>query len=1028
MNNNFNKAVDTYVNAIASKFSHIETSEIGYRTDFELLLKEIFESIKVKRIDHDAKAKEGNKPDFVIIKDVPILYIETKDIGISLDKVEKSEQMSRYYGYDNLVLTDYLEFRFYRNGLPYGTPIIIGSYNKNTRAITTNREQYEYLARTFLDFAQSHKEPIKSGAHLAKIMGGKAQRIRDNVRFLMEGSTKTDQDLTKLYDAIKEMLVKDLTPHSFADMYAQTLVYGLFVARYNDKTPDSFSRAEARELISNSNKFLQRFFDHIAGVEFKSSLKYIVDELCEVYSHSDITKLMENYYNKSKDNPKYYDPIIHFYEDFLKEYDPELKKKMGAYYTPQPIVDFIVKSVDHLLKEEFNLPGGLSDTTKLPSGLHKVQILDPATGTGTFISTIIREIYKPFKQNKQEGRWPAYVHNDLLPRIHAFELMIAPYTIAHLRLGIAFRKTGFWNFHRRLGIYLTNSLENDQKHQLAMSFGLAESIAEESKEAAIIKNKTPVMVVVGNPPYSGISSNETKYANSLVDRYKVEPGGRQKLQERKHWLNDDYVKFIGLAESMIEKTGSGIIAMITNNGYLDNPTFRGMRWQLANTFDKIYVLDLHGNTKKREKAPDGNKDENVFDIMQGVGVILAIKNKAVKGKNLAKVYHAEVYGKRPHKFEQLSKTPKWQEIVLDQKMMYFVPKSIQGAEEYNRGVSVDELFVISSVAAASACDDINFAFRKSELIERMNFISNNDEASIRNKFGLKRKDSRDWKMSTAKLDVASNFSDESVYKSIYRPFDFRYTFYSGNSRGIYASPQKKVIQQIINGSIGLGYNRKIEQKRDFADVFVYDKLMQYHSLSIKETNSIAPLYIYTKNGERTSNLSQSAVNKLMHNLNAKPTPEDIFDYVYATLYSPSYRQKYQEFLKDNYPKIVIPKSENIFKKLVKLGKELRELHLLESLKLNKFITTYPVAGSDSIEKLPVFIDEKVYINDRQYFGSVPEISWNFYIGSYQPAQKWLKDRKGRKLSNEDIEHYQKIIVALVETDRIMKEVDNIIKY
>jgi hypothetical protein len=388
-----NNVYENYLNSISQKFKHKETSEMGYRTDFEILLKSIFESVvSLTRIDHDAKAKGGNKPDFVILKhDVPILYLETKDIGTSLDKIEKSEQLARYFGYTNLVLTDYLEFRFYRNGQRYDEPIKIGEFNKDKRTITALPQYYETLSKTLVDFTKSKKEPIKNGLHLAKIMGGKAQRIRDNLLKFIAVDSEKNNEIRKIYRTLQKLLVHDLTDETFADMYAQTLVYGLFVARYHDATPENFSRREARELVPKSNPFLRHFFDHIVGPDFDKRLEFIVDELCEVFTHANVPELMKQYFRddlwgKTEEGP---DPVIHFYEDFLREYDADLRKKLGAYYTPQPVVKFIVRSVDFLLTQEFGLINGLADTTKTPNGIHKVQILDPAVGTGTFLSAVI---------------------------------------------------------------------------------------------------------------------------------------------------------------------------------------------------------------------------------------------------------------------------------------------------------------------------------------------------------------------------------------------------------------------------------------------------------------------------------------------------------------------------------------------------------------------------------------------------------------------------------------------------------------
>jgi type I restriction-modification system DNA methylase subunit len=712
---------EKYIQSVSKKFSYKETSEMGYRADFEILLKGIFESINVTRFDHDARAKEGNKPDFVVVNhDIPILYIETKDIGVDLDKVEKSEQMARYYGYANLVLTDYVEFRFYRDGLRYESPIKIANYNLKNRTLAPIPESYDHVAKTLIDFTQSHKEPIRSGEHLSKIMGGKAQRIRDNVKHFLSNKSEKNIAIMSVYDTIKKLLVHDLSLDSFADMYAQTLVYGLFVARYHDTTNENFSRQKARELVPASNPLLRHFFDHIVGPDFHRGLEYIVNELCLVFSHANVQELMKEYYEKdlwgkTHEGP---DPVIRFYEDFLKEYDPELRKKLGAFYTPLPVVRFIVRSVDYLLEKDFNLASGLADTSKTSTGVHRVQVLDPAVGTGTFISAVIRIIYERLLKSDQKGRWPTYVHHDLLPRLHGFELMMAPYTIAHLKLSMAFKETGFWNFHRRLGIYLTNSLEESvTKEDLFTGFGFAESIAEESKEAAVIKNETPIMVVIGNPPYSGESSNASYTGN---DVYKTEPSGG-KLQERNSkWLNDDYVKFIRFAESMIEKTGDGIVAMITAHGYIDNPTFRGMRYHLMKTFDEIYVLDLHGNANKKEKAPDGSEDKNVFDIKQGVAILLGIKKKGKKS-NIAKIFRSDCFGSRPSKFEFLDANSldsiKWNEIVPSARNYEWVSRNEIIREEYKRGFSVNELFPLSGVGIVTARDSFVISDNPRDLIK-----------------------------------------------------------------------------------------------------------------------------------------------------------------------------------------------------------------------------------------------------------------------------------------------------------------------
>jgi len=995
---------------------------MGYRTDFELLLKGIFEAINVSRFDHDARTKQGNKPDFVVLKnDIPILYIETKDIGISLDKIEKSEQMSRYFGYANLVLTDYVEFRFYRNGLPYGEPIKIAEYNKNSRTISAFPNNFEYLAKTLVDFTQSHKEPIKSGKHLSKIMGGKAQRIRDNVRQFLTVESEKESELFRVYETIKKLLVHDLNKETFADMYAQTLVYGLFVARFYDESPADFSRQEARDLIPKSNPLLRHFFDHIVGPNFDKRLEYIVNELCEVFSHADVEKLMKEYFQEDLfgNEQRGPDPVIHFYEDFLKEYDPDLRKKMGAYYTPLSVVMFIARSVDSLLKNEFKLSGGLTDTTKTENDLHRVQILDPAVGTGTFISAVIRIIYAQLLKSGQKGRWHKYVHNDLLPRIHGFELMMAPYTIAHLKLVMAFKETGFKYFNRRLGIYLTNSLEETAKQEeLFSAFGLAESIAEESKEAAVIKNKTPIMVVIGNPPYSGESSNAQYSGNNV---YKIEPGGG-KLQERNSkWLNDDYVKFIRFAEGMVEKTEEGIVAMITAHGYIDNPTFRGMRWHLMKTFDEIYVLDLHGNANKKEKALDGGEDKNVFNIKTGVAIFFGVKKKDSK-TDLAQVYVADLHGKRQAKFKYLNdnliNSVKWASLKPSGPNYVWVKRDEKKLSEYNKGFSVNDLFPVSSVGVVTSRDAFVIDTSKKVLAERIQeFLRCQTSQEAKAKFNLR--ENKKWKVANA---LKHEFDEKNIVPISYRPFDTRFIYYHDD---FIERSRKEVMKNFLVGeNVGLVTARS--NKNPEVDHFFISGSLTEAKLGESSTQSaVFPLYLHRENGNKDNNFNVEIferVEKIVGNISA----DQLLDYIYAFLYSSAYRDRYQEFLKISFPRVPYPKDKKSFTTLAKLGSELRQLHLFESPKMNDFVTTYPEAGSDMVDN-PIYKGDRVYINDVQYFGDVPKVAWNFHIGGYQPAQKWLKDRRGATLANSDIEHYQKMIIALVETERIMKEIDKTIK-
>ncbi|HRV75963.1 MAG TPA: N-6 DNA methylase, partial [Candidatus Saccharimonadales bacterium] len=695
--------ISKYLNEVERYFSSGQAGEHAYRP----ALKELMESFDDTSAVNDPKRSQHGMPDFVFLKrsNSKIIkgYAEAKDIKPDiLDKTEKTEQMERYHGYANLFLTDYLEFRFFKNGEKYKT-ISLGKLKDGH--LSLNPENSEELVRELKEFLELPPEQIKSGRRLAEIMGGKARRIRDNVSLYLDDEHERNQELEKMYSMMKELLVHDLSKEKFADMYAQTLVYGLFVARYGDRTPDNFTRQEARDLVPKSNPFLRKFFDHIAGSEFDDRLGYIVDELCEVFQVSNVKELIKKHlklieFGDGQGDEK--DPIIHFYEDFLKEYDPLERKRMGAYYTPIPVVKFMINQVDRILKEEFKLGKGLADTSKIDhitkdaSGkrfknqIHRVQILDPAVGTATFLNETIKFIYEGFEG--QEGCWPSYAERDLLPRLHGFELMMAPYTIAHLKLGMTLQETGLMDYTDRLGVYLTNTLEEGIPRQPDLfSYGLAEAVTQESAKAAEIKHEKPIMVIIGNPPYSISSNNKGDHILNLIKDYKKD------LNERKINLDDDYIKFIRFAEDQIAKNGEGIVAMITNNSYIDGITHRQMRKHLLQTFDKILVVDLHGNSKKKETSPDGTKDENVFDIMQGVSIVFMIKFGKKKNNQLGEIYHSELYGKRKIKFSSLlNKDIKFSKLEAPAPAHFFVPKDFILQKDYDNYISLNQLFVLNS--------------------------------------------------------------------------------------------------------------------------------------------------------------------------------------------------------------------------------------------------------------------------------------------------------------------------------------------
>jgi len=1034
--------INTYLSELAKYFADATSSEMSYRTAMQNYLESIFPAPEYI-IQHDPKVASGNKPDYIVRRgDVPLLYIEVKDPrqpGSDLNKIEKTDQATRYFGYTNLVISDYAEFRFYRNGEQYTEPIKLADLDKKNHTVSPYPEQAESFTGTLHDFIQSQKEPIKSGRHLAKIMGGKAQRIRENVVALVGSESSKKEELERMMRFIKDHLIHEFEVKDFADMYAQTLVYGLFAARYNDDTLESFSRQEARELVPATNPFLKSFFDHISGSSFPPRLEIIVNELCEVFSHADVKSLMEDYFKQTSlfgEEHEAPDPVIHFYEDFLKEYDPKKKMEMGVFYTPLPVVRFIVRGIDDILKREFGILDGLADNAKItrtrmepaPEGsrseqvriteeVHRVQLLDVAVGTGTFLNETLRHIYEAKKHN--QGHWEAYVNDHLLPRLHGFELMMASYTIAHLKLAMTMKQTGVKEFKQRLGVYLSNTL--DEPHKIDRQgdlFGVVNTIAEESNRASEVKQEKPIMVVLGNPPYSGESQNPHYTDN---DVYKVEPGGQQPLQERNSkWINDDYVKFIRFAEAMVEKNGEGVVAMITAHGYIDNPTFRGMRWHLRQTFDKIYILDLHGNSNKKETAPDGSEDKNVFDIKTGVSVIFGVKTSGAKKKELATVFKADLYGKREAKFAALDEA-----TLLNDIEWHKLPKEnnvwiLQGKEkeEYDKGFLVNELFPINTVGMVTSRDEFVIASEKNLLEDRLKDFLNLSPSEAKNKYHLK--ENKKWRIVNAQK---SDYCQSNIIPFSYRPFDNQYVYYHDD---FIERTRKKVMQHLLDGNnIALMFRRAVH-KDTYGLTFVVDRVVRADNYGdFSSLPQFAPLYLIAEDGDKVPNLDTDIVAAIQA-VAGETTPEDILDYIYAFLHAPSYREKYAELLKSDFPRVPYPNDKETFWKLVPLGTRLRELHLLTHPDIRQAITTFPEAGDDTVSKL-AYKDGRVYINEDQYWDGVPEAVWNFYVGGYQPAQKYLKDRKDKKLTSDEFANYERMIVSLNETIKVMTEIDEVMK-
>ncbi len=1051
--------IEKYIQNINKRYQLGNATEHTFRGDLQQLIENLVPTISAT---NEPKRQSCGAPDYILTKkDIPVGFIEAKDIGDKdlkgAKKTGNKEQFDRYKtSLNNLIFTDYLDFHLYREG-EFITKIAIGEVTET--GIKSLPENFLTFTNLIKDFCTHIGQTIKSPKKLAEMMAGKARLLSGVIEKALM-SDEINQENSTLKDqmgAFKKILIHDITPKEFADVYAQTIAYGMFAARLHDPDLATFSRQEAAELIPKSNPFLRKLFGYIAGPDIDDRIKWIVDNLVEIFLACNVEEILKNYGKSTKME----DPIIHFYETFLSEYDPKLRKARGVWYTPAPVVNFIVRAVDDILKTEFDLPQGLADNSKtkikvdvqgkqVEQEVHKVQILDPAAGTGTFLAEVIKHIHNKFVG--QQGIWSNYVETHLLPRLNGFELLMASYAMAHLQLDLLLTETGYKTTNnQRFRVYLTNSLE--EKHPDTGTL-FASWLSAEANEANYIKRDTPVMCVIGNPPYSGISSNNGEWINKLIEDYKYIDGVH--FNERKHWLNDDYVKFLRYGQHFIEKNGSGVLAFINPHGFLDNPTFRGMRWNLLKTYDKIYTIDLHGNSKKKETAPDGNADVNVFDIMQGVSINIFVKTGKKKANELGKVFHFDLYGKREMKYDFLSdsslKSVNFQELKPEKPFLFFVPKNNKGSKEYEKGFRVDELFSVNVTGVVTARDSFVIDFEKPILKKRMEEFSdiNFTDDSIRRKFfGNKKEgkylagDSRGWKMVEARKTIQSFNHNDIIQKIAYRLFDDRYIYY--HSSMVDWGREKFMYHFINKDNVGIDLCRQLVTD-EYSHIFVTNKIVDDSFVSNKsrERGYVFPLYLYPDNpeqqiiiqtAERIPNLNTEIIKQIAEKLgltftNEKETTEntfapiDILDYIYAVLHSLTYREKYKEFLKIDFPRVPYPKDQNTFWQLIKLGGEIRQIHLLESPTVEKYITQYPMDGDNIVTK-PKYQDGKVYINNTQYFNFVPEIAYNFYIGGYQPAQKWLKDRKDRKLEIEDIFHYQKIIVALMETDKLMKEIDKI---
>jgi predicted helicase len=927
-------------------------------------------------------------------------------------------------------------------------------------------------------FSLGHREVVTTSKELAIRLAELARTIRDRINTALAIETAKGP-LTKLMRGFQEALVHDLDADGFADMYAQTIAYGLLSARIADphkKTADDFA-AHMR-----TNPFLRELMEtflKVGGRRGKAGGPGIdfdelgVSEVVELLDGANMEAVVRDFGDR---NPQE-DPVIHFYELFLKEYDAKKRMQRGVFYTPRPVVSYIVRSVDELLRTEFSLADGLADTTtwgemakrhkdlKVPEGVSPeqdfVQILDPATGTGTFlvegIDLIHRTLVAKWKaqghgEKKIDALWNEYVPKHLLTRLHGYELLMAPYAIAHLKIGLKLYETGYrFGSEERARVYLTNALEPATELGQQFLAGFLSALAHEAQAVNEVKRKQRFTLVIGNPPYAGHSPNKGAWISELL-KTRLKDGAEgyftingQKLGESNtKWLNDDYVKFIRLAQSLVASSGVGCLGYITSSSYLDNPTFRAMRASLLTTFSHSSILDLHGSAKKISAKP-GDIDENVFDIQQGVAVMVSCCGLWQGESTGNPVKFAELKGGRASKFAVLqSSRPReeWRTISPKPPQYFFVPRDALLLQEFEAGRRITEVMPEYSIGCLTKRDDLVTGMTKEELAAKiLSFIdSRKSTAAAAAEFGIRVSDNDMWDAHVARGSVKPEEVNAYIRRESFRPFDDRWIFYH---KLFVARLNRRVMQHLdFKRSVALVCVRQLAAP-PFFHAWVVNDLTDQHIISVrtKEGGVVFPLFLQPTSGQGMLldgdrvNFSHEFSRHLAQCLEAQRRgsvsdnwPRQCLHFVYAQLFSLTYRTRYEEALCRDFPRVFIPRDATLFDKLEKLGGELVALHLLESPRLANPITKFLGGQNPEVEKVS-WTRDTVWIDKAQTIGfrGVSEEVWNFHIGGYQVCEKWLKDRKGRTLSADDLAHYQKIVVALSETICLMKEIDEVIE-
>jgi predicted helicase len=907
-------------------------------------------------------------------------------------------------------------------------------------------------------FTLEHREVITTSKALAKKLAALASRIRKRVNKILAVESEKGP-LRQLYKAFQETLVHDLSEDDFADMYAQTITYGLFSTK---KSRQAGLLAEnLLDMIPRTNPFLKELlstFLTVGGRKGKIDFDELgIDDVVQTLRNTDMDAVLRDFEDR---NPAE-DPVIHFYEGFLKEYDAKKKVKRGVFYTPRPVVSFIVRSVDAILRKDFGLEYGLADTTtwgemagrnkdiKIPKGVSEqdpfVQILDPAAGTGTFLVEVINLIYDTMtKKWEEEGHmplefaklWNEYVPTGLLRRLYGFELMMAPYAIAHMKIGLKLFETGYkFGSDERARIYLTNSLQKPKSFSEELKFE-APALADEAKAANFVKRHVPVSVLIGNPPYSKASQHLGPEYEYLIQPFRFY--NQERIQERgailfERDINNDYLKFIGFYCNLFCKNTVGILSVITSNSYLDGKNFRGARDALLNIFDSIKITDLHGDRRSSALAHQGVVDENVFDIETGVSIATCTTKH--KDAHSAKVFYGEVIGTYENKIIVLAdKNPRilFQEVKIDrQRYCSFLPTASTAGDEYISFPRLDDMFNISVDGIKTSRDGLVISEGRAKCSQKIQtFMNSHEPTSIKSSFKISL---TRWDYQEAQEYLRKYFDENLIQPIAYRPFDFRHIYYDSNL--VFSDRMAKMKHMILGENLALVCASRLSAY-GFDNILPTNCLAEMKYASHDTNSRVFPAFIFSgelRGRRKETNIPRDIMKQmpLDHHLSDEEKTMQIIGYIYAILQAPNYRARFHSEIKNDFPRVPVTANPKLFEELYGLGLRLISAHLLRTELPDGM---FPFVGDlDAPIETPRFEESKVFVTKRGYFDNVKQEIFSFRIGGYQVCKTWFSagnksglQRKGRPLTDNEINTFRRILASILKTISIRKTIDEVI--